>query len=311
MTNQQYTVRQAQLSDLGAVMSLLQERVEWLREKGSDQWSTWTNWQATKIRPALEEGRVWLLLDQSDPVGTITVEFCADSDFWTPQEYAEPAAYLSKLAIRLEHSGKELGSLLIDWSRDYAYRHGCKAVRLDAWKTNAKLQAYYSDRGWRHVRTADVPGRNSGSLFELPVQPLPRAQRGRLNEEFPVVVLDDSLSVTLEPDAAGNWSPGHVHRGGVVLLLDAMPGRRSSGFFIDFMRYRLRFNGDEWHLESVNAHFTDWRREGILIEATIPLREDETYIITHQDRGETCRMVVALAPHELGTSCRASTDSRS
>lgn len=305
-----YVLRQAQFSELEAVMALLRERVEWLRSKGSDQWSTWTTWQETKIQPALDEGHVWLLLDGNEPIGTITIEFCADADFWTPQEYTVPAAYLSKLAVRLDRSGNELGSLLIDWARDYAYRRGCRAVRLDAWKTNTELQAYYTERGWKHVRTVDVPGRNSGSLFELPVRPLPSAQRERLSENLPVLVLAGSMRATSEPDAAANWRPGHVHRGGMVLRHEAMQESRSSGFFIDFMRYRLRFDSGEWLLDSVDGHFTDWRYEAAVVESDLALRSEETYILTHQDLDETCRMVIHPVPPEMGTACGSLPDSR-
>ncbi|MCX4387635.1 hypothetical protein OG777_11920 [Micromonospora peucetia] len=42
-------------------------------------------------------------------------------------------------------------------------------LRLNAWKANAALHCYYLGQGFRHVRTVDVPGRNSGALFERPI----------------------------------------------------------------------------------------------------------------------------------------------
>ena len=303
MINHRYVLRRAQSSELDTVMALLRERVEWLREQGSDQWSTWTTWQATKIQPALDEGHVWLLFDEGRPIGTITVEFRGDADFWTPEECSQPAAYLSKLAIRLDHAGKELGSLLIDWARDYAYRHGCKAVRLDAWKTNVKLQAYYAERGWKHLRTVEVPGRNSGSLFELHVQTLAPAQRERLHEDIDVMILDETPRASMETDpsgGSGNWRPSHVHRGGMVIQHDALQ-RPGGGFFIDFMRYRLRHSDGQWQLESVNGHFTDWHREGTVLDAKAQLSTEMAYVITHQFIDDTCRMIITPVPPELGT----------
>jgi GNAT superfamily N-acetyltransferase len=163
-------------------MALLTERVEWLRGRGSEQWSTWEKWRS-KIPSAIERGHVWLLLEGDDPIGTLTVEWCGDSDFWTPTERAEPAAYLSKLAIRLDHAGAEFGALLIDWAADYAYQRGCRYLRLDAWKTNKQLHAYYQDRGWSYLRTVNNPQRNSGALFQIPTRPLSAEQRRRLHDD--------------------------------------------------------------------------------------------------------------------------------
>jgi GNAT superfamily N-acetyltransferase len=302
MTDQSYVLRKAESAELDTVMGLLRERVEWLRDRGSDQWSSWTTWQATKIQPALDDGHVWLLLDGDEFIGTITVEFRGDGDFWSPQECAEPAAYLSKLAIRLDHAGNELGALLTDWARDYAYRRGCKVVRLDAWKTNAQLQAYYADRGWKHLRTVDAPGRRSGSLFELYVRPLPREQRARLHEDVAVTVLEQSPIAVLEPDVAGNWRPNHVHRGG-MRLQRADTSRVESGLFIDFVRYRLRPCSDGWQLDSVSDHFTDWKYQAAVLDVNAQLSRDAAHIVTHQYLEEGCRMIITPVPQELGAGC--------
>jgi GNAT superfamily N-acetyltransferase len=298
MTDQPYVLRQARSSELGTVMDLLRERVNWLKDRGSDQWSSWTNWQTTKIQPALDDGHVWFLLDGDEPVGTITAEFHGDADFWTPEERAESAIYLSKLAVRLTHAGHELGALLTDWAADYGYRRGCKYVRLDAWKSNTGLQAYYAGRGWKHLRTAEAPGRNSGSLFQLPTRPLPRAQRARLREDMPVTVLEQATRAHIEPDVAGNWQPEHVHRGGMLIQHKAHRDP-SLGFFMDFVRYRLRFSSGGWQLDSAGDHFTDWTFQASVLDLDTQVSTDQTYMITHQDLGHSCRMILTPVPPEL------------
>lgn len=304
MASPQFVVRQAGADELGTVMALLKERIEWLRARGSDQWSTWESWRV-KIHPALEGGNVWLLLDGADPVGTISVEFQGDRDFWDQEECAEPAAYLSKLAIRLDHAGQELGVLLTDWASDYAYRRGCKFVRLDAWKTNEGLHAYYVDRGWKHLRTVDAPGRNSGSLFQLPVRPMRRAQRTQLQEALPYIVLGNTRGgpEINEPDPAGNWHANHVHRGGMRVKYTVLENP-SEAMSVDFMRYRLRNEpGAGWQLDAVDRHFTNWRYQGVVLAMDAQLNEDSTYILTHQELADDCRMVAASVPTELATAC--------
>ncbi|MBQ1076421.1 GNAT family N-acetyltransferase [Micromonospora sp. C31] len=152
-------------------MALLMQRIQWLRERGSDQWVTWERWR-TKLGPSLAAGDIWILWDGDEAIGTITVEMTGDSDFWTPDELAEPAVYVSKLAVRLDRAGQELGTLLLAWASDYAWRHGCRYVRLDAWKTNERLHAYYLSRGWTYLRTSADPRRRSGALFQRSAGPM-------------------------------------------------------------------------------------------------------------------------------------------
>ncbi|WP_047891196.1 GNAT family N-acetyltransferase [Micromonospora sp. RV43] len=152
-------------------MSLLTQRIQWLRDRGSDQWATWERWR-TKLGPSLAAGDIWILWDDDEAIGTITVEMTGDSDFWTPAELAEPAAYVSKLAVRLDRAGEELGALLLAWAGDYAFRYGCRYVRLDAWKTNKELHNYYLARGWTYLRTSTDPRRRSGVLFQRPAAPM-------------------------------------------------------------------------------------------------------------------------------------------
>ena len=152
-------------------MGLLTQRIQWLRDRGSDQWATWEKWR-NKLIPALAAGDIWLLWDRGEAIGTVTVEFTGDPDFWTPVELAEPAAYVSKLAVRLDRAGQELGALLLAWAGDLAFHQGCRYLRLDAWKTNEGLHDYYLSRGWTYLRTSSHPGRRSGALFQRPAAPM-------------------------------------------------------------------------------------------------------------------------------------------
>lgn len=176
-----YLLRPALASEAPAVMRLLGDTVEWLRARGSDQWSTWRSWDS-KMAPVFAAGDVWLLLDADALIGTITVESSADPDFWTPEEAQDPALYLSKLTIRRDHAGQHLGDLLLSWAGDYATRQGARWLRLDAWRSNPDLHRYYLDRGWRYVRTAEAPHRRSGTLFEIDATPMTAVERLRLVE---------------------------------------------------------------------------------------------------------------------------------
>jgi GNAT superfamily N-acetyltransferase len=181
-----YRLRRATVADTGKIWSLLRETIVWLQSLGTDQWSTWTTWSGPngKVTRAISAGSVWLLFDGSRLVATLTVEPYGDPDFWTTTERAEPALYVSKLAVRRTHAGRGIGALLLEWTRDLARQSEANWVRLDAWRTNRQLRTYYVDHGWHFVRDVDHPGRKSGALFQLPAAPLPvaKAQALRLTD---------------------------------------------------------------------------------------------------------------------------------
>jgi GNAT superfamily N-acetyltransferase len=168
-----FLIRRATPVNIEVVMALLDQRIAWLREHGSDQWST------REFRPrmitSIREGHTWLMYERttgpaaaaSTPVATITASPVGDRDFWTPQELRHPTLYLSKLATALNRRGHGLGALLIDWARDHGARTGHLVARWDVWRTNHQLQAYYRRMPHvRYLRTVNVPGRYSGALFE-------------------------------------------------------------------------------------------------------------------------------------------------
>jgi len=295
------TIRQAAIPQFEEILELLGESISWLRGKGLDQWSTWENWR-TKMRPSLERGDVWLLLEDETLVGTITVETAGDPDFWSPNELGESSAYVSKLAIRRDWAGKELGQLLLEWASDHAYRYGCDWMRLDAWKGNDRLHAYYLDHGWKHIRTVDNPNRSSGALFQVATRPLEKTELEKLKEVPEIPAIAAPMSVPSEsPDRAGNWQPGHIHRCEQFIVeqqwLSPRPMTVVPGY-----RYRIRHHDGQWKLD-VSQPGPSWKESGKVIESSLDLDPQTTYVITHDER-EPCavRLAELRQGHPLAVS---------
>ncbi|KWX02745.1 hypothetical protein LI90_3791 [Carbonactinospora thermoautotrophica] len=271
MSMSTYVLRRAEADEISVVQDLLREAARWLHQRGYDQWDQAPQrFSAQRLRPYVERGEVWLLWDADRAVATITVEFEGDPEFWTPDELAEPAAYVAKLAVTRSHAGQELGARMLAWARDYAARQGAKWVRLDAWKTNPDLHAYYRDRGWQHVRTVDLAHRRSGALFQLPAE---RAQIDGIVEYHPkprrLGVLRTRPSVpasdrsALYADTAGNWRPSHQHitEGGAPWVVHRWLGRPVEVGWLPDYRYRIAADATgQWALYVREGG--RWHREG-------------------------------------------------
>lgn len=125
----------------------------------------------------IEAGTVFMLRDGDRTAGTITLTPEAEEGLWSREELGDPSMFVNKLTVSRDYAGRELGSRLLDWAGDRAYRAGAKWLRLDAWTTNERLQRYYLDEGFTYVRTvlegSAVNGgpRVSGWLAQRPARP--------------------------------------------------------------------------------------------------------------------------------------------
>lgn len=172
------TIRRAVPGDLRTVLSILHSVQRWLRSEGNDQWPDGSpSLGPVRIGAQIDRGEFWIASQGRDPVAVIALSRESDPDFWSPAETADPAVYISKAAVLRRAAGRGLGSLLLRWAVDRAWDMGAEACRLDVWKTNEKLQAYYRREGWRYLRTEEAPGRNSGALFCRPAERDPEARK--------------------------------------------------------------------------------------------------------------------------------------
>ncbi|MGW4920802.1 GNAT family N-acetyltransferase [Streptomyces parvulus] len=165
----------ATAADLDRLLSFRTEAAGWLSKLGSDQWSR--PYPADRLLTTIQAGTVFMLRDGERTAGTITLTPEAEEGLWSAEELGDRSMFVNKLTVAREYAGCGLGSKLLDWAGDRAYHAGAKWLRLDAWTTNERLQRYYLDEGFQHVRTVlegnAVNGgpRVSGWLAQRPTRP--------------------------------------------------------------------------------------------------------------------------------------------
>lgn len=175
------SLRRAEPADLPGVLTLLSDTAEWLYAQGLRQWPR-GGFGPERIEPLIEDRVLYLLDDElryldpdesAPPVATIALDDHADPEFWTPADHPAAALYIHKLAVARPWSGSGLGDALLDWACASAHAAGLPWLRLDCAKGNPRLQDYYRDRGFRHIRTVDLPHRSSGALFQRSSEDVP------------------------------------------------------------------------------------------------------------------------------------------
>ncbi|MGW6260157.1 GNAT family N-acetyltransferase [Streptomyces sp. NPDC055085] len=164
-------------------MALRTEAEEWLHAKGSDQWNDpETGGRAIeKWRESIGDGRAWVVIDASGVVIATVSRGPVDRDFWRDEDIPESAFYLYKLIVARNAKGRNLGARIVDWASKVAALEGRSWVRIDTWRTNEGLHAYYERLGFEHVRMERPTHRRSGWLAQ-------RAASELAHPDVPLVV---------------------------------------------------------------------------------------------------------------------------
>jgi GNAT superfamily N-acetyltransferase len=157
-----YRLRRATPADQSAVEQMWRDASAWLAWVGSDQWQYPP--RLGRIELAVLAGTCWLVEHDGTAVATITLDHYADPEFWAADDDPASALYVHRMIVAERGTG--LGASLLDWAGEQAEAAGRVWVRLDAWKSNAALHAYYRSQRFAHVRTVDLPHRGSGALFQ-------------------------------------------------------------------------------------------------------------------------------------------------
>lgn len=189
-------IRQAIPADLHTVVEIIHCAADKLHAAGYDQWPRGSpNLMPDSLAAQIERGETYLVTWTGEPVATIAVSARPDPDFWTADEAAEPARYLSKAAVSPARAGQGIGDLTMRRIVDQAAADGAKWARVDVWRTNRKLQDYYRTRGWTYLRTEAVPGRRSGALFQRPAVADLEAREALPEREPPAFTGDDRAAL--------------------------------------------------------------------------------------------------------------------
>ncbi|MFJ9901082.1 GNAT family N-acetyltransferase [Streptomyces sp. NPDC091280] len=157
-------VRPAGRDELHLVEALLTDASTWLASRGIGQWQYPP--ERAEIKQAIGHGGCLLAFRNAQPVATIQVDDHADPEFWQEDDRPETALYVHRLAVSRSTVGQGIGSKLLDWAAQHSAEAGKTLLRLDAWKDNPALHAYYLRHGFELVRIVDVPHRGSGALFQ-------------------------------------------------------------------------------------------------------------------------------------------------
>lgn len=158
----------ADLEGLAAFVAIHEEAAAWLWERGIRQWRPGEFTRESLARMLAAGGEVYLARAATGvPAGGFTLQW-EDEEVWERQPPI--AGYVHALCVRRADAGQSLGAALLDIAGQRVAAAGRPLLRLDCWKGNTALRAYYESLGFSYQGIGDS---GVASLYQRPAsQPI-------------------------------------------------------------------------------------------------------------------------------------------
>jgi GNAT superfamily N-acetyltransferase len=149
---------QAAPAEAEAVLALLQQAAQWLRDRGIKQWMHYLDPSAASdLTRAVKAGEVYVARLGGRIVGTMAL--LPSPGEWDRQlwgDVADDALYVHRLAVDRSAAGAGIGDRMLDWAEGHARATGKRFLRLDCVGHNARLNAYYARRYCGRGQAANI-----------------------------------------------------------------------------------------------------------------------------------------------------------
>ncbi len=155
------TITVANHSHLPAILSILQQRIDWMDDKGLYQWNK-TDYMGVYppeyFLDLIQKGEVFVACQEDRVLGVMAL-FPHDPRW----KKTGTAFYVHHLATALQTPG--LGKQMLAFAEQYALERGKDYLRLDCQQVNLPLNRYYEALGYTHCGVC-IDGEYVGNLME-------------------------------------------------------------------------------------------------------------------------------------------------
>lgn len=135
------------LSQLNAVMDLVDAVIKGLKNQGIDQWDEIYP-DRSCMEKDLKSGELCLAIHNCAIVGSITLNTYQESAYASANWTLDRPAVIHRLMVHPNFQGRGLAKTLMHWAESKARSEGLKSIRLDAFTANPNAMAFYQNLGY-------------------------------------------------------------------------------------------------------------------------------------------------------------------
>ena len=142
----QYIYRLAKMNDLDSIMSMVEDRIQWFKNKDIFQWRLYLKHHPVEEwKRAIRNCELYVVVLKDEVLGCIQFQYY-DPEFWDNSRNL----YIKKLCTRV--GTDKLGRYLIEKAIEKAHQENISKIRLDCTNLNEKLNSIYESYGFHVVR---------------------------------------------------------------------------------------------------------------------------------------------------------------
>lgn len=143
-------VRKAELQDIDNTYSVIEQCRDLLAEQGMVNWERYTK---EKVERLVMSNDMFILTKGVETVGTVkisntTPSFFSEEDMEKWENPGAKAFYFTVLAVSPKYQGCGYGTILLNYTENYAKSQGISYLRMTMFSDNLPLTNYYLRRGF-------------------------------------------------------------------------------------------------------------------------------------------------------------------
>lgn len=146
-------IRLAKKEEITDILSIIEERCNWLKENGIHQWANnyVGKYNANYFEKAMIMHKLFIVKQGGEIVGSFLLKE-EDKTYWNN---IEPAYYIHHLATKLGYKG--VGAEILTYIEKLARENKKEYIRLDCKKSNIELNQYYQNQGFQYKGSGEEP----------------------------------------------------------------------------------------------------------------------------------------------------------
>lgn len=142
----QYIYRLAKMNDLDSIMSMVEDRIQWFKNKDIFQWRLYLKHHPVEEwKRAIRNCELYVVVLKDEVLGCIQFQYY-DPEFWDNSRNL----YIKKLCTRV--GTKKLGQYFIEKAIEKARHENISKIRLDCTNLNEHLNSIYESYGFHVVK---------------------------------------------------------------------------------------------------------------------------------------------------------------
>lgn len=147
LENKNFTFSKASESKVTEIYQLFLERKKWFEDRNINQWGDafFNSFSLNDLKEIINNSNYFVLEENGKVIAGF--ELADESKYW---EDKSPSYYINKIVVNPSY--KNIGSLIIDISKEIAIANKKISLRLDCRKDNEKLNQIYNNHGFKLVK---------------------------------------------------------------------------------------------------------------------------------------------------------------